>query len=298
MGVGFIKGIGEVYFVPDATLNLLSISYLTRSGKSVTFTNDKVFLNGKPIGQLDGKLYYKNIENDFCTPSVAEDDSFYDDKIHLLNEEQESPTMELLHRRFGHTNIADLKALIRLEAVIGHQISAEKSNPEQFNCDSCAICKATKQSRDPTKSAPRPILTAVKKDLYFDCVYTDVIGPMQTKGTKGHLYGLTFTEMATRFRFFYPLVKKSDTLKAFMSLHTEVVSLGYKIKQLKSDNGGEYIAAEFKDFCISKEISQRFTTPHTPQSNSVSERFNRILGNIQGQCYILQICPTIYGHRL
>ena len=27
--------------------------------------------------------------------------------------------MELLHRRFGHTNIADLKALIRHEAVTG-----------------------------------------------------------------------------------------------------------------------------------------------------------------------------------
>ena len=107
---------------------------------------------------------------------------------------------------------------------------------------------------------------------------TDVIGPMQTKGTKGHMFGLTFTEMATRYRFFYPLVKKSDTLKAFMSLHAEIISLGYKIKQLKSDNGGEYISGEFKEFCVLKEISQRFTTPHTPQSNSVSERFNRILG--------------------
>lgn len=63
-----------------------------------------------------------------------------------------------------------------------------------------------------------------------------------------------------------------------MALNAEVVSLGYKIKQLKSDNGGEYIGQEFKDFCVLKEISQRFTTPHTPQSNSVSERFNRILG--------------------
>ena len=101
MSVGFIKGIEEIYFVPDATLNLLSISYLTRSGKSATFTNDRMFLNGKPIGQLDGKLYYKYIENDFCTHSVAEDASFYDDKIQLLNDEQEIPSMELLHRRFG-----------------------------------------------------------------------------------------------------------------------------------------------------------------------------------------------------
>ena len=91
MGIGFIKGIGEVYFVPDATLNLLSILYLTRAGNSVTFTNDKVFLNGKPIGQLDGKLYYKNVGSDFCSPSVAEDESFYDDKINLLNEDQVPP---------------------------------------------------------------------------------------------------------------------------------------------------------------------------------------------------------------
>lgn len=278
MGVGFIYGIGEVFYVPDATVNLLSISCLTKSGKSITFTKDKVFLNGKLIGELDGKLYYKHVENDFCSQSVAEDEFFYSDDVHLLEESDESPTMELFHRRYGHTNIADLKALIRLEAVTGYKISPEKANPDQFHCDSCAICKATKQSRDPTKSAPRPILTAEKKELYFDCVYTDVIGPMQTKGTKGHLYGLTFTEMATRYRFFYPLAKKSDTLKAFMSLNAEVVALGYKIKQLKSDNGGEYISEEFKNFCILKEISQRFTTPHTPQSNSVSERFNRILG--------------------
>ena len=168
MGVGYIHGVGDVYYVPGATLNLLSISSLTKSGRSVTFTKDKVFLNDKLIGRLNEKLYFKFVESDFCSPSVAEDESFYDDKLHLLNEEQESPSMELLHRRYGHTNIADLKALLRLEAVTGHRISAEKSNPDQFHCDSCAICKATKQSRDPTKSAPRPIVTADKKELFFD----------------------------------------------------------------------------------------------------------------------------------
>ena len=278
MGVGYIHGVGDVYYVPGATLNLLSISSLTKSGQTVTFTKDKVFLNDKIIGRLNGKLYFKYVESDFCSPLVAEDEFFHDDKLHLLNEDQESPSIELLHRRYGHTNIADLKSLIRLEAVTGHRISAEKSNSDQFNCDSCAICKATKQSRDSSKSAPRPIVTANKKELYFDCVCTDVIGPMQIKSTKGYLYGLTFTEMATRYRFFYPLAKKSDTLNAFKLLNAEVVSLGYKIKQLKSDNGGEYVSQEFKDYCVSKEISQRFTTPHTPQSNSVSERFNRILG--------------------
>jgi hypothetical protein len=276
VGVGFIQGIGEVYYVPGAKLNLLSITSLTQAGKAVTFTHDRVFLGGKVIGKLSGKLYVRNTEEDFCALSVAEDEIYSNDNVKLAR--TESPSMELLHRRYGHTNIDDIKALVRLEAVSGYNISQEKANPLHFHCDACATSKATKKSRDSTKKLPRPCLTSEKKELYFDCVYTDLIGPIQTKSTNGSLYGVTFTEMATRYRFFYPLNKKSDTLKAFMQLHTEVVALGYKIKTLKSDNGGEYVAQDFKDFCVLKEISQRFTTPHTPQSNSVSERFNRILG--------------------
>ena len=116
-GVGFIPGVGEVYFVPGAKLNLLSILSLTRSGKAVTFTEDRVYLDGKVIGKLSGKLYVKNTEEDFCAPCVAEDEVFSNDNIELA--QTESPSMELLHRRYGHTNIDDIKALVRLEAVSG-----------------------------------------------------------------------------------------------------------------------------------------------------------------------------------
>ena len=84
MGVGYIHGVGDVYYVPGATLNLLSISSLTKSGQSVTFTKDKVFLNDKLIGRLNEKLYFKYVESDFCSPLVAEDESFYDDKLRAI----------------------------------------------------------------------------------------------------------------------------------------------------------------------------------------------------------------------
>jgi hypothetical protein len=73
--------------------------------------------------------------------------------------------MELLHRRYSHTNIDDIKALVRLEAVSGYNISPEKANPQHFHCDACAMSKATKQSRDTTKQLPRPCLTPEKKEL-------------------------------------------------------------------------------------------------------------------------------------
>jgi hypothetical protein len=103
VGVGFIQGIGEVYYVPGAKLNLLSITSLTQAGKAVTFTHDRVFLGGKVIGKLSGKLYVRNTEEDFCALSVAEDEIYSNDNVKLAR--TESPSMELLHRRYGHTNI-------------------------------------------------------------------------------------------------------------------------------------------------------------------------------------------------
>ena len=84
--------------------------------------------------------------------------------------------------------------------------------------------------------------------------------------------------MTSRFRYFYPLRRKSDALNALKQLVAEVESDGFKIKLLKSDNGGEYVSEEFKNYCTDEKIIQRFTSPHTPESNSISERYNRVLG--------------------
>ena len=37
--------------------------------------------------------------------------------------------------------------------------------------------------------------------------------------------------------------------------------LGKNIKALRSDNGGEYVSEEFKDFCAAEGIKQELTTP-------------------------------------
>eukprot|EP00253_Pinus_taeda_P008740 PITA_08740 len=50
--------------------------------------------------------------------------------------------------------------------------------------------------------------------------------------------------------------------------------LGNKVKALRSDNGGEYVSNEFKNFCAVEGIKQELTTPHNPQHNGVDERKN------------------------
>ena len=47
------------------------------------------------------------------------------------------------------------------------------------------------------------------------------------------------------------------------------------MKALRSDNGGEFISGEFKDFCSAEGIRRELIAPHNPQQNGVAERKNR-----------------------
>ena len=49
---------------------------------------------------------------------------------------------------------------------------------------------------------------------------------------------------------------------------------GKQVKSLRSDNGGEYILGEFKDFCSKEGILRELIVPHNPQQNGVAKRTN------------------------
>ena len=53
--------------------------------------------------------------------------------------------------------------------------------------------------------------------------------------------------------------------------------LGKKIKALRSDNTGEYVSQEFKDFCVAKGIKRELMAPHNPQQNGLVERKNKTI---------------------
>jgi transposase InsO family protein len=53
--------------------------------------------------------------------------------------------------------------------------------------------------------------------------------------------------------------------------------LGKQVKALRSNNGGEHISNEFKDFCSKEGIRRELIAPHKPQQNGVTERKNRTI---------------------
>ena len=49
------------------------------------------------------------------------------------------------------------------------------------------------------------------------------------------------------------------------------------IKRVRSVNGGEYMGKEFQNICIESGIIHKTTSPHTPEHNGITERYNRTL---------------------
>ena len=48
--------------------------------------------------------------------------------------------------------------------------------------------------------------------------------------------------------------------------------MGNPLKRLRTDNSGEYISKEFKEYCSKHGIRHEKTIPGTPQHNGVAKR--------------------------
>ena len=53
-----------------------------------------------------------------------------------------------------------------------------------------------------------------------------------------------------------------------------------KVNDLKSENGGENVSKDFKEFCAKEGIRREMTTPHNPQHNGVVERKNQSIAGV------------------
>ena len=76
----------------------------------------------------------------------------------------------------------------------------------------------------------------------------------------------------------YPLKLKSDTFSIFQKFVSLMENqTGQKLKDLRSDNGGEYMSKAFEDFCDAKGIKRELSTPYTPSQNDTAEQIKRTI---------------------
>ena len=121
-----------------------------------------------------------------------------------------------------------------------HLIPNVKGKP----LDPCAHCLTGKQHRVVFKRSSPP----TRRKNILDLVHTDVCS-MSERSIGGALYFVTFIDDHSRKVWLHLLKSKDQVLDAFKEFHALMeCKIGRKIKNIRSNNGGEY-RGPFEAYC-------------------------------------------------
>ena len=131
--------------------------------------------------------------------------------------------------------------------------------------NSCDYCLFRKQHRVSFQK------NSTRKLERLELVYSDVCGPIEVDSLGGNKYFVTFIDDTSRKTWLYLLHTKGQVFQYFHKFHAMVErETGNPLKRLRTDNGGEYISKEFKEYCSKYGIKHEKTVPGTPQHNGVA----------------------------
>jgi transposase InsO family protein len=242
-----------VYFVPQLHKNLLSVGKLYNEGWDVSF-RDLCVLSPEGVSTtMDcvGGLFQipVQLQAQLCDAKPVD-------------------TLDLWHQRFGHTE--SLTSVARPDDLVqGMVLPTVRRRESHPVCEPCALAKC--------RRLPFPKVSTTRADDLMEVIHTDVGGPLSFSRGGARFY-VTFICDHSRLVRVVPIARKSDVVVAFRQFHEDfVLRAGLKTQTLHSDNGGEYVNAQLRDYCNEHSIQQTFTAPYSPQQNGVAERMNQTL---------------------
>lgn len=255
-GTGRALQLQGVYFVPEMTVNVLSVSRLMEQGLSVLFAphgitilcQDGTEIRGEKIGQTN-YLFAKVSLNSH---------------VYLTNQEY-----ILWHNRLGHLSNGKFETLRNKQMFSDSGLIKNGKLNKNFICEPCNFGKMSRL----------PLSKQKNKDhinRVLQVVHSDVWGPARVPGNLNEKYFVTFIDAFTHYCVLYLISHKSDVYDCFIK-YTKASHArhNFKISQLYCDNGGEYISNEMKSFCNNNGIELHYNAPYTSPQNGIAERYNR-----------------------
>ena len=249
----------DVLYIPDFAYNLFSIRQASSHGATTNFNKEHctITINGEPLLQATSSEGLYLFQATYPKPGQA------------LAATVETP--ELWHRRLGHLGYDNLSTLVNNCMVKGIRLKASQIKPtEAPHCESCA---AAKQPRRSFPSSGHAKITAP-----LDLLHSDVMGPMPEGSRGGNKYIVTILDDFSGFSAIVPLATKAEAPSAVQRLITYLqTQTGRKVKAVRTDRGGEYMASTLQKFFTSNGIQHQTSAPYTPEQNGSAERLNRTL---------------------
>ena len=137
----------------------------------------------------------------------------------------------------------------------------------------CTVCQSMRS--DPPKAQIHPWISTGRP---WSRLHIDFAGPVD-----GKMY---FVLIDSYSKFPEIVQMKSTTAVATVDVLREIFSRHGLPKMIVSDNGPQFTAQEFKDFCLRNGIMHRTTAVYKPSINGQAERLVQILKNALRQAKI------------
>jgi hypothetical protein len=258
--------LGDVLYVPEASVNLISVRRATANGARFIFEGSTCVITVHDIivatarTQADG-LYYIHAMEDSCSSPTANV---------LVANKSGKETAELWHRRYGHLGYSNLQRLVSDNMVKGINIKASdfKGN-QQETCESCILGKQHRKSFQQSTS---------DSTIQLQLLHMDLCGPMPVPSLGGSSYFATILDDYSKLSVVRPIKLKSDTFTIVKDVIQELeTQSGKKVLTVRTDNGTEYVNNSMQSYFKSKGIIHQTTVPYNPEQNGAAERLNRTL---------------------
>ena len=303
----------DALFCPDLNLNLLSVNQMrkTRSdgtkGLHVDYQEEPlpviVELRGQWAVELEqiGNLNYINHafdgvavdqeqvqaehERALATTGASFKDQRYGDAFCF-----KAVSGELLHARAIHRNhnrLARLKnkgLATGLDGIVSSRASADER---------CPICAETKATRAHISTCGKRRPTTHP----FEVVHTDLMTVREPDITGRNRYAVNFVDQHTGAVFVYLLKSKTGVPSAFETFYEDVVlKHGFKIRQLRSDNGSEFKNKKLRRILAHLKIRYRYSPPYSPEYNGIAERsFRTLMNDARAQLRTANLPASFWG---
>jgi hypothetical protein len=110
-----------------------------------------------------------------------------------------------------------------------------------------------------------------------------LVWPGDTSHTGRTRYFLLLINNLSRYMWVMVLGSKGEAADAIRRAQaTAEAECGRKLRMLRTNNNGEFTAAEFASYCADEGIQRHYSAPYSPQLNGVVERHNQtVLGMAQ-----------------
>ena len=290
---GFYLDLKDTFIVPSFRRNLVSVSYLDKSGYCCSFGNYKVTLSfhSNEIGTGSFNTY----DNLYMLDTVVS----YNQSLNVetrgtKRKIDNAQSGELWHKRLGHISINRVKRLVS-DGIL---------NPIDFtSIDNCVACIKGKQTKSKKSGAYRAVEA-------LELVHTDICGPFPTPSWNGQEYFVSFIDDYSRYAYLFLIYEKSQVLDVFKAYKAEVENqLNKRIKNIRSDRGGEYYGRNdgtgeqrpgpFARYLEECGIVPQYTMPGSPSMNGVAERRNRTLKDMVRSMICHSVLPdSLWGEAL